>query len=169
MGKKHPLTLVVLTALIGALCAIGSFIKVPGFITTAALDSAPAFISVVFLPPLYSGFAGAIGHFATAFTSGFPFGPLHILIAVEMFVIVLVFNLLHRHHFKILKWVFLIGANGILSALPFYFLISPSFFIGVLPSLIIATLLNGMITWITMPILNKVLTRRRVHMYEKCK
>lgn len=163
MEKKHHLTLVVLTALIAALCAIGSLIKVPGIITSAALDSAPAFISVVFLPPIYSGFAGAIGHLATAITSGFPSGPFHGLIAVEMFVIVYLFNLLHRNGFKVLKWVFLIIANGILSAFPFYFLISPSFFIGVLPSLIIATILNVIIAIVTIPILNKVLKERRIH------
>ncbi|HWK24257.1 MAG TPA: ECF transporter S component [Ureibacillus sp.] len=160
--EKHTLRLMVLTALVAAICVIGSFIKVPGVLTTAALDSAPAFISVAFLPPLYSGFAGALGHLATAFTSGFPSGPFHLLIAVEMLIITYIFNVLHHKGFKIAKWVFLIIGNGILSALPFYFLISPAFFIGAVPSLLIATIINAVITMFVLPIIEKVFSRRKV-------
>ena len=111
--EKSKLRLMILSALIAGICVIGSFIKIPGFITTAALDSAPAFISVAFLPPLYSGFAGAIGHLATALTSGFPSGPFHIIIAVEMFIVVYIFNVpVIKKGFKITKWVFLIIANN---------------------------------------------------------
>lgn len=160
--SKSTLRLMTLTALVAAICVIGSFIKVPGFITTAALDSAPAFISVAFLPPLYSGFAGAIGHLATALTSGFPSGPFHILIAIEMLIITYIFNVLHKKEFKILKWIFLIVGNGILSAIPFYFLISPGFFIGAVPSLLIASIINAAITMIALPVIEKVFSQRRV-------
>jgi len=152
----------ILTALVSAICVIGSFIKVPGIITTAALDSAPAFISVAFLPPLYSGIAGGLGHLATALTSGFPSGPFHILIAFEMFIITIIFSVLHRRGFKILKWIFLIIGNGVLSALPFYFLISPAFFIGAVPSLVIATTINAIITAIVLPVVGKVFSERKV-------
>lgn len=160
MNKK--LRIMVLTALTAAICVIGSFIKVPGFITTAALDSAPAFLSVVFLPPIFSGIAGGLGHIATALTSGFPLGPLHLLIACEMFLIIYVFNLLHRKQFDIFKWVFLIVANGIISPLPFYFIISPQFYFGALPSLVIASMINAIVAMIIIPILSKVWNRRGV-------
>lgn len=156
------LRLMILTALVAAICVIGSFIKVPGFITTAALDSAPAFISVAFLPPLYSGFAASLGHLATALTSGFPSGPFHILIAFEMLIITYVFNVLHKKGFKIMKWVVLIVGNGVLSAIPFYFLISPAFFIGAVPSLLIATIINAVITMIALPVMEKVFSGRKV-------
>lgn len=162
MMEKTKLRFMVLTALIAAICVIGSFIKVPGVITTAALDSAPAFISVAFLPPVFSGIAGALGHLATALTSGFPSGPFHLIIAVEMFIIVYIFNILHKKGFKILKWVFLIIGNGVLSALPFYFLISPAFFIGAVPSLVIATLINAVITMVALPIVSKAFIERKV-------
>lgn len=158
--ENTKLRLIILTALIAAICVIGSFIKVPvGMITTAALDSAPAFISAVFLPPVFAGAAGAFGHIATGFTSGFPLGVFHGLIAIEMFVIVAVFAWLHRkgHHF--LKWIFAIVANGILSPLPFYFLISPAFYLGALPSLFIATVINVAIAAVVMPILKNVIQR----------
>lgn len=152
----------ILTALVAALCVIGSFVKVPGILTTAALDSAPAFISVAFLPPLYSGFAASLGHLATALTSGFPSGPFHILIALEMLVITYFFNVLHRNGFNILKWIFLIIGNGVLAALPFYYLISPAFFIGAVPSLVAATVINAVITAIALPVMGKVLAKGRV-------
>ena len=154
--KKNKLETLILTALISALCAIGSFIKVPGFITTAALDSAPAFISVAFLSPLYSGLAGFIGHFATGLTSGFPLGPFHFIIAIEMFLVVYVFNVLHRKGHNLLKWLFLIFSNGVLAALPFYFLISPEFFIAAIPNLLIATVINAIVAMIAIPIITKV-------------
>ncbi|SOC20979.1 hypothetical protein SAMN05880501_11287 [Ureibacillus xyleni] len=159
---NSKLKLMTFTALIAALCVIGSFIKVPGFITTAALDSAPAFLSVAFLPPIYSGFAGGLGHLATAYTSGFPFGPLHILIAFEMFIIVTLFNVLHKKGLTILKWFFLIIANGILSPLPFYFIISPAFYFSALPSLLVATVINVIIGLMIMPILVKILNSGKV-------
>lgn len=161
MGKSK-LQLIVLTALISALCVIGGFIKVPGFITTAALDTAPAFISVAFLPPLYSGFAALIGHFATSLTSGFPLGPFHILIAVEMFIIVYVFNILHQKGYKIMKWIFLIVANGVLSPLPFYFIMSPAFYSAAVVSLTIATVINALVAFILIPVILNVFNKGKV-------
>ena len=66
--------------------------------------------------------------------SGFPLGPFHLLIALEMFVIVLIFARLHKAKKNVLKWVVFIGANGLLAPLPFYFLISPAFFIAAVPA-----------------------------------
>ncbi|MCH7321120.1 ECF transporter S component [Solibacillus sp. MA9] len=158
--EKNKLRLIILTALIAAICVIGSMIKVPvGMITTAALDSAPAFISAVFLPPVFAGAAGAFGHIATGLTSGFPLGVFHVLIAIEMFVVVAVFAWLHRKGYHFLKWVFAIVANGIISPLPFYFLISPAFYIGALPSLFIATVINVAIAAVVMPVLKTVIHR----------
>ena len=152
---------ITLTALMAALCVIGSFIKIPGFITTAALDSAPAFISAAFLPPIYAGLAGLTGHMATALTSGMPLGPFHFLVAVEMLFIVWGFAVLHRKQRNVLKWVFLILMNGIIAPLPFYFLVSPAFYIGAVPSLFVATVINVIITILVMPFVAKVGVRVR--------
>lgn len=160
--EKSKLKLMILTALVAAICVIGSFIKVPGFMTTAALDSAPAFISVAFLPPLFSGVAGALGHLATALTSGFPLGPFHLIIAVEMLIIISIFNILHKKGYKFVKWIFLILGNGVFAGLPFYFLISPAFFIGAVPSLVIGTVINAMITALALPVMEKVISERKV-------
>ena len=157
--EKTKLRLLILTALVAAICVVGSFIKVPGFVTTAALDSAPALIAAVFLPPLFAGAAGALGHIATGLTAGFPLGVFHILIAIEMFFIVYIFTTLHRNGNYIAKWIFAIVANGIIAPIPFYFFISPAFYFGSIVSLSMATVINVIIAMIVMPVLKTVVER----------
>ncbi|WP_332646835.1 ECF transporter S component [Lysinibacillus sp. 54212] len=158
--EKKKLTIYVLTGLIAALCAIGNFIKIPGPITTAALDSAPALLSVAFLPPLFSGLTAAIGHIATGLTAGMPLGPFHAVIALEMFFILYIFNILHRKGFSVLKWTFVIVANGIIAPMPFYFLVSPAFYFASVPSLTVATIINVIVAIIVLPVLQKVIARK---------
>lgn len=158
--NRTKLRLIILTAFIAAICVIGSFIKVPaGIVGTAALDSAPALISAIFLPPVFAGAAGALGHIATGFTSGFPLGILHLLIAAEMFIIVAFFAIMHQKGFHIIKWIFVIIANGVIAPIPFYFIISPAFYIGSIASLTIAAAVNCLIAIIVMPVLKTVVQR----------
>lgn len=159
---KNKLRYMALTAFVAAICVIGSFVKVPGFITTAALDSAPAMIGAAFLPPIFAGAAGAIGHIATGLTSGFPLGVFHGIIALEMFIIITLFTVLHRKGQHLLKWSFMIVANGIIAPLPFYFLISPEFYIGSIASLTVATIINVVVAIIVMPVLKTVMIRSGV-------
>ncbi|PCD84501.1 ECF transporter S component [Lysinibacillus fusiformis] len=150
----------ILTAMVAAICAVGAAIKVPAFISTAALDSAPAFLGVVFLSPLLAGVAGLIGHFISALTAGFPLGPLHVIIAIEMFIVVWIFGVMHKKGMHVWKWPVALILNGIVAPLPFYFIISPAFFWGALASIFIATAINLMIVAIVMPILSKVFVRK---------
>ncbi len=155
--------IITLTAMISALCAVGAMIKIPVGISSAALDSAPAFLGAVFLPAPAAGLAAAIGHLVSAGVGGFPMGPFHILIAIEMFLVVWGFAKLHQKNHPILKWIFAIIANGILSPLPFYFLISPEVFFTITPEIIIATLVNVVIVAVCMPILSKAFARKEAH------
>ncbi|QPA56171.1 ECF transporter S component [Lysinibacillus sphaericus] len=150
----------ILTAMVAAICAVGAAIKVPAFISTAALDSAPAFLGVVFLSPLLAGIAGFIGHFISALTAGFPLGPLHVIIAVEMFIVVWIFGIMHKKGMHFWKWPVALVLNGIVAPLPFYFIISPAFFLGALGSIFIATAINLIIVAVVMPILSKVFVRK---------
>ena len=150
----------ILTAMVAAICAVGGAIKVPAFISTAALDSAPAFLGVVFLSPLLAGVAGLIGHFISALTAGFPLGPLHVIIAIEMFIVVWIFGVMHKKGMHVWKWLVALVLNGIVAPLPFYFIISPAFFWGALASIFIATSINLMIVAVVMPILSKVFVRK---------
>lgn len=159
--KRQKLMTWILAAMVAAICAVGAMIKVPiPFVSTAALDSAPAFLGVIFLPPVLAGTAGMLGHFITALTAGFPFGPLHLIIAVEMFIVVWVFGVMHKKDMHIWKWPIAFVLNGIIAPVPFYFLISPAFFWGALISICTATALNLVIVAIGMPVLRKVFVRK---------
>ena len=159
MNRQKLMTLT-LTAMVAAICAIGAVIKIPSFVSTAALDSAPAFIGVVFLSPVLAGVAGLIGHFITALTSGFPYGPLHIIIAVEMFIVVWIFGVMHKKGLHFWKWPVALVLNGVVAPLPFYFIISPAFFWASLPSIFMATVINLIIVAVVMPVLSKVFVRK---------
>lgn len=156
------LRLITLTAMVSALCAIGAMIKIPVGITSAGLDSAPALLAVAFLPAPAAGITAAIGHLVSAGIGSFQMGPFHILIAIEMYFVVWGFAKLHQKSHSILKWVYVIIANGIISPLPFYWLVSPKMFYTVTPGLILITLVNVVIASVCMPILSKVIAQREV-------
>lgn len=145
-----------LAAMFAALSAIGGLLKIPLGIGTTALDSAPALIAVAFLSPGLAGVTAFIGHIASAVTVGFPLGPFHLLIAVEMLVIVYIFARMYRANIGVGKWIVFIIANGLVSPLPFYFLVSPAFFIGVVPGILIATVFNAVIAAIVLPTVKNI-------------
>ena len=157
------LRLLTLAAMFAALCAIGALIKIPVGIGSAALDTVPALISALFLPPMYAGAASLVGHLVSSLSAGFPLGPLHIIIALEMFVILFVFTKLHQKGYHFWKWVFFIFANSVLATLPFYWIISPAFFIGALPGITLATILNASIAMIVSPVVEKIIERVKTH------
>ncbi|MCK1995687.1 ECF transporter S component [Psychrobacillus psychrodurans] len=157
------LRLLTLAAMFSALCAIGAFIKVPVGIGSAAMDTVPALISVSFLPPIYAGAASLIGHLSSSLFAGFPLGPLHLIIAAEMFVILFVYTKLHKAGHHAWKWIFFIFANSVLATLPFYWIISPAFFAAALPGITLATILNASIAMIVSPVVERVMKRMKTH------
>ncbi|UED78519.1 ECF transporter S component [Lysinibacillus sp. CD3-6] len=157
---RQKLMSITLTAMVAAICAVGAVIKIPSIVSSAALDSAPAFLSVVFLSPALAGTAGFIGHIITAMTSGFPYGPLHIIIAAEMFLVVWIFGVMHKRGMHFWKWPVALFLNGVIAPIPFYFIISPAFFWGSLASIFMATVINLVIVAVVMPILSKVFVRK---------
>lgn len=148
------------TALFVAMCAVGGLIKIPSAVGSLALDTVPALVSAAFLPPVFSGVASVLGHAASAMYAGFPLGPFHVIIALEMFVIILIFAHMHRAGSNVMKWIFFVLANGLLAPLPFYFLVSPAFFLGILPSIVVATVLNAVVAAVVLPALKHVVTDR---------
>lgn len=85
---------IVLTALFIALSFVGANIKIMG---TVAFDSMPAFLGALILGPLYGGIIGAMGHFLTALTSGFPLSlPVHLITMAGMAVTMIVFGLVYK-------------------------------------------------------------------------
>ena len=74
-------------------------------------------------------------------------------------MIIAIFAWMHQKGFHVLKWVFAVVANGVLSPLPFYFLISPAFYFSSLLGLVVATIVNLVIAAVVMPVLKTVVNR----------
>ncbi|SEJ65132.1 Protein of unknown function [Bhargavaea ginsengi] len=154
--------LLVMTALVSAMCAIGALVKIPMGIGSAALDSAPALLSAAFLPPAAAGTAAMIGHLISAITGGSPLGPLHLLIAVEMFVVTGGFAWLHHRGRDLLKWGYFLVGNGVVAVLPFYWLVTPAFFWTAIIAVPAASIVNAIVAGATMPIVRKAAVRKEV-------
>ncbi|MBG9985917.1 ECF transporter S component [Facklamia sp. DSM 111018] len=77
-------------ALLLTLSIIGANIK---FLSSIALDSAPAFLASMLMSPIAGFWVGSLGHFATALTSGFPMGGIaHIVIMFNMGITMYLFG-----------------------------------------------------------------------------
>lgn len=143
-------------ALFISLSAVGGMFKLPLGVTSIAFDSLPALLAVLFLPASLVGTIAAFGHFLSALLGGFPLGPFHAVIALEMWLVLWVFATLHINNRHLLKWPAFVAGNGILAAVPFYFLLSPTFFIASVPGLLTAAVLNAAVAGVTLPFLAKI-------------
>lgn len=111
MSKQSTKTkTLVSVALLIALSVIGAQIKVQGSI---AFDALPAFFAALYLGPLPGALIGLLGHLLTAITSGFPLTlPLHLIVALEMFLVVGLFGIVAKRVNSYLAIVLAILLNG---------------------------------------------------------
>jgi len=128
-----------------ALSVVGGMIKIPAIIGSVALDLSPALIAAILLGPIKGGVVAFLGHLASSFVAGFPLGAFHFLIALEMFVIVWGFGLLYDRLHNFLSFSFVVILNSIVAPLPFYFLMGKAFYVSIIPSLFIGSVINGLV------------------------
>ncbi|ANU22385.1 ECF transporter S component [Planococcus donghaensis] len=140
-----------LAALFISLSAIGGMIKIPLGIASIALDATPALVAVLFFSAPLVGTIAAFGHLISALFGGMPLGPFHVIIAIEMWAVVWLFAKLHHAGKHWLKWLAFIIGNGVVAAIPFYFLLSPAFFYAAVPALLIASLINAAVAALLLP------------------
>lgn len=145
-----------LTALFISLAAIGGLLKIPVGIASIALDSMPALIAALFLSAPLAGTVAAAGHLLSAMLGGFPLGPFHFLIVFEMFAVVWLFAKMSEHRWNKLRWPAFVIGNGIIAAIPFYFLLSPAFFYASVPGLLLAAAINAGVAAVVMPFMFRV-------------
>lgn len=138
-------------ALFIALSVIGGLITLPSPVGSIALDSFPALIAAVWIDKNSGAIVGTVGHLMSALLSGFVLGPFHIMIAIGMGIIVWVFGHLYQSFKPIIPNTFFIITNGFILPLPFIFIMGFPFFLGILPSLVIATVLNLIISALLIP------------------
>ncbi|PKM67897.1 MAG: ECF transporter S component [Firmicutes bacterium HGW-Firmicutes-2] len=100
----------VTTGLMIAMAAVLAQFPIYGSI---AFDALPAFLTAVMVGPILGGLVGFIAHLLVAMFTGFPFSlPLHLLIAVLMFVSCYVYGKVRQSHNRYLAMALGIIMNG---------------------------------------------------------
>lgn len=150
---------IALAAIFISLSAIGGMVKIPLGIASIALDAMPALVAALFLAAPLAGFVAAAGHLLSALFGGMPLGPFHLLIALEMFAVVWLFAKLHSNGKTWWKWIAFIIGNGVLAAVPFYFLLSPAFFYASVPGLLLAASINAAVAALVAPLVTAAARR----------
>jgi len=153
----------IVIAIFTAASAAGGLVKLPAGVGSVALDSTFGFFCAGFFSPLIGGFVGAFGHLASAATAGFPLGPAHFVIAVQMFAWCWLFGFIVR---KINRtWSLVIAAavaillNGVASPLMLIPISPPEMkpvLIGLIGFLLIASTINVVLACIAIFILSKL-------------
>jgi len=142
---------IALLSLFIGLSVVGAMIKVPAVITSVALDAFPALLAAAFFGPIAGGIVGGLGHMMSAIIGGMAMGPLHVIIAFEMIVLVYLFGVLYKQGKSYTAgFVFFIG-NAFIAPIPFIFIFNLAFYVALLPSLVIGSLLNTVIALIVIP------------------
>ncbi|MBN6888600.1 putative membrane protein [Cytobacillus horneckiae] len=144
-------------AVLVALTVIGAAIKVPAVIGSVALDAFPALLGAALFGGPIGAVVGGMGHLLSALMGGLPMGPFHLIVAAEMALLAYVFAYLYR---KGRKWtaaaLFVLG-NAFAAPLPFLYFMGEAFYLAIVPSLFIGSLLNTVIAIIVIPRLAKVI------------
>lgn len=120
-SKPNNIRNIIVVAVFTALAMGGGFIKLPSPVGSIALDSAPGFFVAGFFSPILGGITGLLGHLASSATAGFPFGFIHILIAILQFCWCFLFGAILRKGNRI--WALVLASlvatitNGIVAPL----------------------------------------------------
>jgi uncharacterized membrane protein len=143
--------MLILLALFSALSAVGAAIKIPAIVGSVAFDVFPALLAASLLGSGAGAIVGALGHLLSALIAGFPLGPMHGLIAVEMALLVYIFGVFYKKNKKVIASILFILANTFAAPLPFIFLMNIAFYVAILPSLLIGSLINTVIALVAIP------------------
>lgn len=142
-----------------ALSVVGAALKIPSPIGSVALDSFPALLAAVILGPVAGGIVAGLGHIVSALIAGMPLGPFHFLIMIEMFVFVWLFGVIWKAGLRIIAYIAFFIANSFIMSIPFVFIISPAFYMEIIPSLTAATAINVVVAMLLAPRLVPVLKK----------
>ena len=147
-----------LISLLTALCVVGASIKIPAIVSSVALDMAPALIGSVMFGGFLGGIIAFFGHLLSALIGGMPMGALHLIVGLEMAFLVWLFAVIYKKGQRFLASVLFVVGNTVVAPLPFLFLMGSGFYVGLMPSLLIGSIVNTVIALI--------LATRLSHFYE---
>ncbi|MEH7155055.1 ECF transporter S component [Neobacillus drentensis] len=142
-------------SMLTALSVVGAMIKIPAIVGSVALDVFPALLAAVLFGAGAGALVGAFGHLLSALIGGFPLGPMHFLIAIEMAVLVWLFGRLYKKNKIVTSVVFIIG-NAFVAPLPFIYLMNLGFYLGIVPSLLVGSIINTVIALVAIPRLSSL-------------
>ncbi|MDZ5474217.1 ECF transporter S component [Bacillus sp. 31A1R] len=140
-----------LLALFIALAVVGAAIKVPAVVGSVALDTFPALLATVLIGSGAGAIVAAGGHLISALFGGMPLGPMHFLVALEMSLIVFFFGALYRKGKKYMAAIWFVLSNTLLAPLPFLFLMGMGFYMAIVPSILIGSLINIVVSFLLIP------------------
>lgn len=151
-----------LLALFIALSVIGASIKIPAIVGSVALDAFPALLASILLGKYQGAIIAGFGHMVSALLTGMILGPMHVIIAVEMAIMVWCFSVIYQSGKKKSAGIFFILSNSILAPLPMIFLFSEDFYYALLPSLFIGATLNTILALVLIPKFKTIFSERLV-------
>ncbi|MBT2689181.1 ECF transporter S component [Bacillus sp. ISL-47] len=140
-----------------ALTAVGAVIKIPAIIGSVALEAFPALLAAVLLGGTGGAIVASIGHLISAMVGGMPLGPLHFLIAGEMALLSFVFGFLYLRGKRWQAGVLFVFGNAFAAPMPFIFLMGKAFYMAIVPSLFIGSILNIVIAYTLIPKLSRLI------------
>jgi hypothetical protein len=140
-----------LIALFIALSVIGAAIKIPAIIGSVALDVFPALLAGAFFGAVPGAIVGGFGHMVSALIGGMPLGPLHLIVAISMTLLVYIFSKLFQPGKRMLAYIIFVLGNTLIAPLPFIFILDVAFYVALVPSLLVGSLFNVIIAWLMIP------------------
>lgn len=138
-------------ALLIALTVLGSAFKIPAVIGSVALDVFPALFAGAAFGGAVGAVVGAIGHLLSALIAGMPLGPFHAMIAAEMALLVALFSFLYRKGKRWQAVVLFVLGNTFAAPLPFMLIMSKAFYLSIVPSLFLGSVINTLLSVILIP------------------
>jgi|SRR5690606_9287327 len=145
-----------LLALFIALSVVGAAIKIPAIIGSIALDAFPALLAAAFFGAGPGAIVGGLGHLVSAVIGGMSMGPLHFLVALEMALLCAIFAIFYKRGKRMLAGIIFLVGNAFIAPLPFILIFDVAFFLAIVPSLFIGSLLNTVIALVTIPRLQSI-------------
>jgi|UniRef100_A0A7V3VT78 uncharacterized membrane protein len=138
MSKTKKLTLM---AIFIALSFVGSLIKIPSPLGDIGFDSTAGFTAVLYLGPFPGAIVTMLGYLVITMSAGFPLGILTIGVALEMFFIAIAYRYFYRMN-KALGITMGTILNGLVAPLIVLPVGGWGLYVGLLPSLTVASVLN---------------------------
>lgn len=151
---------ITLISVLVALTVVGAAIKVPAVIGSVAFDSFPALLAAALLGGPAGAVVAGMGHLLSALMGGFPLGALHGLIAIEMALLAFIFSFFYKSGRNWVAAILFVLGNTFVAPFPFMFLMGDAFYLALLPSLFVGSVLNMAIALVAIPRLISILGPR---------